>query len=65
MIKGVKVYLAAIEKDDLPQLMRWRNNENFRKYFREFREINSLMQNIWFENKVMNDPNTIMLFKLD
>ncbi|AKN33926.1 acetyltransferase [Clostridium carboxidivorans P7] len=60
MIKGEKVYLAALEKEDLPQLMKWRNREDFRKYFREYREINSNMQEKWFEGKVLNDPTTLM-----
>lgn len=60
MIKGKKVYLKAIEREDLPYLMIWRNRPDFRKYFREYREINSDMQEKWYENKVMNDNSTIM-----
>ncbi len=60
MIRGEKVYLTSIGKEDLPKLMNWRNREDFRKYFREYREINIDMQNKWFESKVLNDPNTIM-----
>jgi RimJ/RimL family protein N-acetyltransferase len=60
MIKGQKVYLLPIEREDLPHLMNWRNNPDYRKYFREYREINSDMQNNWYQNKVLNDPSTIM-----
>lgn len=60
MIKGEKVYLTAIERKDLPQLLNWRNQTNFRKYFREYKEINLDMQNKWYELKVLNDSNTIM-----
>ncbi|KGI39722.1 GNAT family N-acetyltransferase [Clostridium tetani] len=60
MIKGKKVYLSAIEKEDLQQLMNWRNRSDFRKYFREYKEINSIMQEKWFQNKVLNDNSTIM-----
>lgn len=60
MIKGEKVYLKAIEREDLPYLMDWRNRPDFRKYFREYREINSDMQEKWYENKVINDNSTIM-----
>lgn len=60
MINGEKVYLTAIERKDLPKLMDWRNREDFRKYFREHREINIDMQEKWYESKVLNDPNTIM-----
>lgn len=60
MIKGEKIYLTSIEKEDLPLLREWRNRTDYRKYFREYKEISSDMQNSWFENKVLNDPSTIM-----
>lgn len=60
MLKGKKVYLCAIEKEDLENLRNWRNNEDFKKYFREYRQINSQMQEKWFEDKVINDISTIM-----
>lgn len=60
MIKGELVYLSPIEKEDLQQLMYWRNLPDFRKHFREYREINKDMQEKWYQTKVINDPNTIM-----
>eukprot|EP00828_Plagiopyla_frontata_P026873 TRINITY_DN35029_c0_g1_i2.p2 TRINITY_DN35029_c0_g1~~TRINITY_DN35029_c0_g1_i2.p2 ORF type:complete len:275 (-),score=24.63 TRINITY_DN35029_c0_g1_i2:651-1475(-) len=60
MIKGQKIYLTAIERKDLKQLLEWRNLVSYRKYFREYREINYDLQEIWYENKVLNDPSTIM-----
>ena len=56
MLKGDLVYLEAVERSDLQLLMNWRNKEEFRKHFREYREI----QNKWYETKVQNDPSTIM-----
>jgi RimJ/RimL family protein N-acetyltransferase len=60
LIKGQFVYLAAIERSDLIQLKEWRNNSNFRKNFREYREINDINQEIWFDKIVNNDKSTIM-----
>ena len=60
MLKGEKVYLAAVERNDLRDLMLWRNREDFRKYFREYREINEDMQIKWYEDYVLKDKNTIM-----
>lgn len=60
MIKGELVYLSPIEKEDLLQLMNWRNLPGFRKHFREYREISQDMQEKWYQTKVINDPNTIM-----
>lgn len=60
MIKGEKVYLASIEKEDLEKLMKWRNLPHYRKNFREYREINFEMQENWYNTKVLNDQSTIM-----
>lgn len=60
MLKGKKVALRAITKSDLPQLLVWRNNPEYRKFFREYRELNSENQEKWFESKVMNDNSTRM-----
>jgi len=54
------VCLFAVEREDLKQLMDWRNNPKFRKHFREYRVLNMTMQEQWFEQKVLNDPTTIM-----
>lgn len=60
MIKGNKVYLDTIEPSDLETLRKWRNLPHFRKYFREYQEINSDMQKRWYEAKVVNDNSTLM-----
>jgi len=60
MQKGQKVYLCAVEKEDIKKLLDWRNNEDFRKHFREYRELNMTQQEKWFQDKVNNDPTTLM-----
>ncbi len=50
MLKGNHVGLRAIEKEDLPKLMQWRNNPELRKFFRETNEINSINQQKWYES---------------
>lgn len=60
MIAGEKVYLRALEREDLPKLMAWRNREDFRQYFREYRELNLQNQIDWFEQHVMKDDSTLM-----
>lgn len=60
MLQGDLVYLSAIERSDLKQLMDWRNNTEFNKHFREYRQLNSDMQLKWYEEKVMGDPSTMM-----
>ena len=50
MIKGKKVGLRAVEKEDLPYLRDWRNIPNFRKHFREVRELSLTDQEAWFDS---------------
>ena len=65
MIKGQHTALRAIEKDDLPRLLAWRNRPDLRRYFREYRELNIQQQVNWFENKVNNDIGTRMFSIVD
>lgn len=60
MLKGKQVYLTSIEREDLEQLRLWRNRVEYRKHFREYREISRDMQEKWYQTKVLNDPSTIM-----
>jgi hypothetical protein len=60
MKKGDLIYLTAVGEGDLKQLKDWRNIEKFKKHFREYRDLNDVMQRKWFENNVSNDPTTIM-----
>lgn len=60
MLKGEFIALRAIEREDLPQLLEWRNRPEYRRYFRENRELSMQNQSIWYENTVLKDPNVIM-----
>lgn len=59
MLRGKKTILTAVSQESLKQLMDWRNEPELRKYFREYREINETMQQAWYENKVLKDPNQV------
>ena len=50
MIKGNLVGLRAVEKDDLPLLRDWRNVTDFRKHFREVRELSLADQEKWYDH---------------
>ena len=60
MYKGKLVGICAVEEYDLKQLMDWRNTTDFRKYFREYRELNMDNQKNWFINSVINDASNTM-----
>jgi len=60
MLIGKKVSLRALEDTDLQLLKDWRNNENFRKNFREYKELNLVDQKNWFDNYVVKNDKTIM-----
>jgi hypothetical protein len=65
MICGSTTGLRAIEKEDIRQMLEWRNFPQLRKYFREYRELNSINQKNWFENIVQKDRNIIMFSIVD
>lgn len=59
MISGNKVFLTAISKDSIQQLMAWRNDPQLRKYFREYREISDAMQEAWYKGRVLNNDKQV------
>lgn len=65
MLKGEVTGLRAIELEDLPQLLEWRNRPEYRRYFREYRELGSSQQLNWFESLVVKDDRTIMFAIID
>lgn len=64
MLKGEITGLRALEKEDLVLLRDWRNNPNFRKNFREHKELNLLNQENWF-NRTYSNPNDFMFVIVD
>lgn len=65
MLKGKYVGLRAIEESDLSQLLLWRNQPNYRRFFREYRELSQNNQRNWFDSKVLNDKSTEMFSIVD
>lgn len=60
MILGRLIGLRAIDEGDLPQLLAWRNDPRLRRYFREYRELNSTQQRQWFDREVNGNVATRM-----
>lgn len=50
MILGKLVGLRAVEREDLTSFRDWRNIVDFRKCFREVRELSLADQNSWFDS---------------
>lgn len=65
MIKGKKVGLRSVEKEDLILLKEWRNNPHFRKNFREVRELSTLDQEYWFESLSKTKNENFMFVLVD
>ena len=59
MITDDVVGLRAIDNADLHYLLRWRNNPEFRKHFREYRELAGPQQAEWYQN-ILKDPHSII-----
>jgi RimJ/RimL family protein N-acetyltransferase len=49
VLSGQRVGLRALARDDLPQLLTWRNAPELRRFFRERRELGMQDQVAWFE----------------
>lgn len=64
MLTGTKVGLRAIEETDLTQLRNWRNRPEFRRNFREHRELGLANQKAWFD-KVAVSSNDFMFMIVD
>lgn len=60
MLTGAHVTLRAIEPGDLEPLRLWRNRPDYRRYFREYREISSVEQENWYRTDVIGNPRTRM-----
>lgn len=60
MIKGKLTGLRAVEKDDLALLRDWRNIPEFRRNFREVRELSLSHQEKWYERSCVANPNDFM-----
>jgi RimJ/RimL family protein N-acetyltransferase len=59
VLSGEHVGLRAIERRDLEQLRQWRNLPEFRRNFREYREIAPEQQEAWYE-AVLVDRSQLM-----
>ena len=55
MIIGKKVILEVPEKKHLTKMLEWRNNPEFRQYYREYRVLTYEHHLKWWEDKVLND----------
>lgn len=60
MLKGECTGLRAIERADLPQLLAWRNRPEFRRFFREYRELGADQQERWYQEQVLASNTTRM-----
>jgi len=65
MLKGEFIGLRSIERQDLSQLLDWRNKPEYRQYFREYRELGMDNQISWYEKKILQDSGTRMFAVID
>ncbi|MFW9917767.1 MAG: GNAT family N-acetyltransferase [Candidatus Thorarchaeota archaeon] len=59
MIKGEKIGLRAIEREDLIQLRNWRNRPELRLNFREYRELSMKDQENFYETMVQGSNHVV------
>ncbi len=56
MIVGKRIQLRAIEYEDLPLMMRWRNDPKVYRFFYEHEPLSLAMQKVWFE-RLLQKPD--------
>ncbi|WP_186647732.1 GNAT family N-acetyltransferase [Fluviispira vulneris] len=61
MIQFESIYLMPIEEKYLKILQIWRNNSEFRQYFREYKELNYDDQQRWL-NKINSENSNNLMF---
>ena len=54
MLEKNGIILRAIEKSDLPILQSWRNNDNLRRYFREWRDFSLAQKEKWYDQMIFD-----------
>ncbi len=63
MITGELIGLRAVERTDLPLLRDWRNIPEFRKNFREYRELSLENQELWLKSITDNPKNYMFVIE--
>ena len=64
MVKFENIAIRAIEIEDLEIIKSWRNDEQLRKYFREYREFSMTQKKDWYFN-MLKSPNFEMFVIID
>ena len=54
MLIGKRIRLRAVEEEDLPKIVGWRNKPEIYQYFYEYEPLSKVQQKIWFENFLKN-----------
>jgi len=62
LIEGKLTNLRALEREDLKQLRDWRNDPDLRSVFREYRLLNIVLQERWFESLHKKNPPDNLMF---
>jgi len=65
VIEGKYVNLRALERDDLQVLKIWRNDKKTRIHTREYRLLNMINQNNWFEQIHKENPPSVIMFGIE
>lgn len=63
MIIGKRIQLRAIEYDDLPVLVAWRNNPQIYIYFYEHEPLSLMMQKVWFDKLIQRPDEKLWIIE--
>ena len=63
MIVGKRVQLRAVEVEDLPLLVQWRNDPEIYQYFYEQEPLSLVMQKAWFEKLLQRSDERLWIIE--
>lgn len=64
-ILGNSLSLRAIERKDLQTIQAWRNDENLRRYFREYRDFSMSQLEKWYDNMIFDNRFEFFIIEHD
>ena len=65
MLIGKRIRLRAIERDDLPLMVTWRNDVKNYQHFFEHEPLSLVMQEQWFDSFLKRDDEKLWIIETD
>lgn len=64
MLNGEEVIIRALEKEDLPRLLKWRNDPRARRFLFSYLPISMSEEEEWFAQYLKQEKNKVFIIRL-